>query len=307
MAKSKSHSSLQILLPCSTSRICCSLAIAQGPVHETCCRSANTRCDQMLWDPAKCRSRYAIFPLKQAGANVLKTKPGSPGFAQEKAVLEDARRQTIADVHKTEMSPLGLFWAHALWWLMPDTFNAKFLFTGSCFLQCSLSLSARHARGVRWLCPSRQLRIKQWSQSTEENASALKKKPTFAWSLELAWSPKSCIQSVSSSLGVSAFLRSFSDLQCYCWDKVNSYLMQTDIFWQGGIWAAKFGLVRKQNISTVALNFVQGSQGYNGTRRMVDLHAPSFLSVKSFVILMQISDPWQYGLEHGLLRSVQVL
>lgn len=55
----------------------------------------------------------------------------------------------------------------------------------------------------------------------------------------------------------------------------------------------KFGLIRKQNISRVALNLVQGSQGYNGTRRTVDLHAPSFLSIKCFVILMQISDPWQ--------------
>lgn len=69
----------------------------------------------MLRDPAKRRSRYTIFPLKQAGANILKTKPGSPGFAQEKATLEDAQRLTVVDVHNTEMSPLGLFWAHALW------------------------------------------------------------------------------------------------------------------------------------------------------------------------------------------------
>lgn len=121
----KSHSSSQILLPHSISRTCCSLPAAQGPAPDTQGRSASTWCDQRLPDPAKHHITDARFPLKQAEANTLKTKPGSPGFAPEKAPLEDARRLTIGAVHRTEMSPSGLFWAQTLRLLMSDTFNAK--------------------------------------------------------------------------------------------------------------------------------------------------------------------------------------
>lgn len=190
----------------------------------------------------------------------------------------------------TEMSPWGLFWAHALWWLMPDTFIAQLLFTRSCFRQRGLWLSARHARGVRWLRPYRQFRIKQWSQSTDLHWKK-SLRPVFRVST-ISKLPHSNSHVLAGDISFSQILL---DLQCYRWNKVNSYLTQISILWQAGIWTAKFGLIWKQNISRVVLNLVQGSQGYNGTRRMVDLHAPSFLSIKSSIILMQISDPWQCG------------